>query len=310
VSYARRVPGAYFLGTAPAQTQEGDRTAQMFLRPVGPHYLASLGLAPVAGRDLSPLDRRNSPAVAVLNARLAQELFPGTSALGRTIFIGERRTAVEVVGVAPDALFDGPLHDPHPRYVFVPLQQAADGNFALLDISFFIRYQGTLDAIVPIVSKALAAAEPTLPIVSTSTMRARLEEVTILERQITTMLIAFAAASLLVAALGQYAAAMFNMRRRTRDFGVRMALGASSPQIRRSVAAEALLLTVPGLLIGFLLSAATATAARAALFGVTAVDPLTYLGVMVLLAATSLVASYVPAWRAGRVNVVDALRQE
>jgi predicted permease len=310
VSYARRVPGAYFLGTTPARSQGGDRTAQMFLRPVGPHYLASLGLAPVAGRDLSPLDRRNSPAAAVISARLAQELFPGTTALGRTILIGERLAAVEVVGVAPDALFDGPQHDPHPRYVFIPLQQAAEGDFALLDISFFIRYDGSLDAIVPAVTRRLAAAEPTLPIVSMSTMRSRLAEVTILERQITIMLIGFAATSLLVAALGQYAAAMFNMRRRTRDFGVRMALGASALQIRRSVIREALLLTVPGVLIGFLLSAAVATAARAALFGVRAVDPLTYLAVMVLLATTSIVASYVPAWRAGRVNVVDALRQE
>ncbi len=155
-----------------------------------------------------------------------------------------------MVGVAPDALFDGPVHDPHPRYVFVPLQQATEGGFALLDISFFIRYQGTLDAIVPIVSRAIAAAEPTLPIVSMLTMRSRLEEVTILERQITTMLIGFAATSLLVAALGQYAAAMFNMRRRTRDFGVRMALGASSHLIQRSVVREALMLTVPASRLG------------------------------------------------------------
>jgi predicted permease len=310
VSYARRVPGAYFLGTTPVRTQEGDRTSQMFLRPVGPHYLASLGLTPVAGRDLSPLDRRNSPAAAVINTRLAQELFPGTTALGRTVLIGDRRTAVEVVGVAPDALFDGPLHDPHPRYAFIPLQQSTEGGFALIDISFFIRYQGTLEAIAPIVSRALAVAEPTLPIVSMSTMQSRLNEVTILERQITAMLIGFAATSLIVAALGQYAAAMFNMRRRTRDFGVRMALGASSHLIQRSVVREAFLLTLPGLAIGFLLSALTATAARAVLFGVNAIDPITYLGVLALLAVTSLVASYVPAWRAGRVNVVDALRQE
>jgi predicted permease len=310
VSYSRRVPGAYFLGTTPAQTQEGDRTAQMFLRPVGPNYLASLGLTPVAGRDLSALDRRGSPRTAVINAQLAHELFPGASALGRTVLIGEQHTPVEIVGVAPNALFDGPVHDPNPRYVFVPLQQSAEGGFALLDISFFVRYEGSLDAMTPVVNRAVAATEPTLPIVSMSTMRSRLNEVTVLERQVTTMLIGFALTSLLVAALGQYAAAMFNMRRRTRDFGVRMALGASSEHIRRSVVQEAFLLTVPGLLIGFLLSAGTASAARAALFGVTAVDPLTYLGVMALLAATSFVASYLPAWRAGRVNVVDALRQE
>jgi ABC-type antimicrobial peptide transport system permease subunit len=134
--------------------------------------------------------------------------------------------------------------------------------------------------------------------------------VTILERQVTTMLVGFALTSLVIAALGQYAAAMFNMRRRTRDFGVRMALGASTHQIQRSVVREAFLLTVPGLVIGFVLSAGVASAARVALFGVTPIDPLTYAGVLLTLALTSLFASYLPAWRAGRVSVVDALRQE
>jgi predicted permease len=310
VSYSRRVPGAYFLGTTPVRTVDDTRTGRTFLRPVGPDYLGALGLEPIAGRDLSPLDRRGSPPIAVINATLASELFPGTSALGRTVLLGDNRTAVEVVGIAPNALFDGPVHDPNPRYVFVPLQQSPEGGFALLDIHFFTRFDGTLSAITPVVSRAIAEAESTLPIVSMSTMRARLDSVTILERQVTTMLVGFALTSLVIAALGQYAAAMFNMRRRTRDFGVRMALGASTHQIQRSVVREAFLLTLPGLLIGFVLSASVATAARAALFGVTPIDPLTYVGVLVTLAITSFVASYLPAWRAGRVSVVEALRQE
>jgi predicted permease len=310
VSYIRRPPGPYFLGTTEARTQDGDRTAPMFLRPVGPRYLGPLGLEPVAGRDLSPLDRRGAPAAAVINARLANELFPAGSPIGRTVLIGERQAPVEVVGVAPNALFDGPVHDPAPRYVFVPMQQTPEGNYALLDITFLIRYEGALDTITPVISRAIADADATLPIVSMSTMRSRLESVTILERQVTTMLVAFAMTSLVIAALGQYAAAMFNMRRRTRDFGVRLALGASARQIHRSVVREALGLAVPGLVVGFLLSVATATAAQAVLFGVTAVDPVTYGGVLFLLAITSLVASYLPAWRAGRVSVIDALRQE
>jgi putative ABC transport system permease protein len=217
---------------------------------------------------------------------------------------------MEVVGVAPEALYDGPVHDPKPRYVFVPLQQGAEGMFALLDITFFIRYEGTPEATIPLVGRVISDADATLPIVTMASLRSRLDGVTIIERQVTTLLIGFALISLAIAAIGQYAASMFNMRRRTRDIGVRVALGASTEQIRRSVVQEAFLLTVPGLVIGFLLSAATATAAKAVLFGVTAVDPLTYLGVLTLLAATSLVATCVPAWRAGRVNVVDALRQE
>jgi ABC-type antimicrobial peptide transport system permease subunit len=103
---------------------------------------------------------------------------------------------------------------------------------------------------------------------------------------------------------------MFNMRRRTRDFGVRLALGASATLIQRGVIGEALRLTLAGLAIGFALSVAAGSAARSVLFGVTPTDPVTYAGVFALLAVASMLAAYVPAWRAGRVNVVDALRQE
>jgi ABC-type antimicrobial peptide transport system permease subunit len=124
------------------------------------------------------------------------------------------------------------------------------------------------------------------------------------------MLVTFAIVSLLVAILGQYAMSAFNMRRRTREFGVRLALGASTRQVQRAVIFEALRTTAAGLLLGFVLSLAAGSAARRVLFGVTPTDPTTYFGVVVVLAMASVVASYVPAWRAGRVNVVEALRQE
>jgi len=141
-------------------------------------------------------------------------------------------------------------------------------------------------------------------------MDARLAIVAELETMIVKLLVCFAVLSLVIAALGHYAVAMFNMRRRTREFGVRMALGASSQRIQATVVGEALLHTVPGLIIGFVLSAAVAVGFKSLLFGVTPVDPITYVGVFALLAFTSIVASYVPARRASRVNVVDALRQE
>lgn len=128
--------------------------------------------------------------------------------------------------------------------------------------------------------------------------------------QIVQLLVCFAVLSLVIAALGHYAVAMFNMRRRTREFGVRMALGASSQRIQGAVVREALVHTIPGLVIGFVLSAAVAVSFKSLLFGVRPVDPITYAGVFVLLAVTSIVASYLPARRACRVNVVDALRQE
>lgn len=179
-----------------------------------------------------------------------------------------------------------------------------------MDPSFVIRHRGTVEAVTPLVGRAIAEVDAGLPIVSMATMKAQLETITELENMIMQLLVSFAGLSLVVASLGQYAVAMFNTRRRTRDFGVRLALGASSQRIQRDVLQEALALALPGLLIGFALSVATATALRAMLFGVTPVDPPTYAGVFVLLAVTSVAASYLPAWRAGRVNVVDALRND
>jgi ABC-type antimicrobial peptide transport system permease subunit len=224
------------------------------------------------------------------------------------LHVGTAREPVEVVGVAPNALFDGPSHDPRPRFVFLAEQQLTESASA--EPKFFVRYLGSLESVAPAVSKAVADVDGRVPIVAMGTMTSQLDTVTELERMVATLLMFFAAGSLAVAALGQYAITTFNMRRRTRDFGIRLALGASSQQVQRAVVQEAFQLTATGLLIGFALSAAAGAAFKRVLFGIAPTDPLTYTGVFTLLAAASVLASYLPAWRAGRVNVIDALRQE
>lgn len=306
-SYARRIPGATLLTATPIR-RDTQRAATAFVRQVGPDYLRALGLTVLTGRELATSDRRGATRVAMINQRLAMELFANEPPIGHPVFIGDGSDRVEIVGVIPDALFDGPSHDPHPRYLLVAEQQTPGSPTR--DPSFIIRHRGTIEAVTPVVSRAIGEVDAGLPIVSMSTMNARLAMVTELETQIVQLLVCFAVLSLVIAALGHYAVAMFNMRRRTREFGVRMALGASSQRIQAAVVREALVHTVPGLMIGFALSAAVAVSFKSLLFGVTPVDPITYIGVFVLLALTSVVASYLPARRASRVNVVDALRQE
>jgi putative ABC transport system permease protein len=309
VTYTRRVPGPYLLAGTPVSRNGRNESVSAMRRLVGPNYLSALGLTVVAGRDLNAGDRRGTTRVAVLSQRLATMLFPGQSPLGQTVQVGSKRQEeAEVIGIAPDALFDGPTHDPHPAFIFFAEQQLPDGP--TVRPTFFVRYQGALDAIAPQVGKVIAEVDSQLPIVEMRTMTAQLETVTVFERQIATMLLFFAGASLLVAALGQYAITAFNMRRRTRDFGVRLALGASAQQIKSGVLRDAFRLTIIGLAIGFALSVAVSLSFRSVLFGITPTDPATYVGVFVLLALACLVASYLPAWRAGRVNVVEALRQE
>jgi putative ABC transport system permease protein len=167
-----------------------------------------------------------------------------------------------------------------------------------------------VEAITPVVTRTIGEVDAGLPIVSVATMNTRLSLVTELETTIVKLLACFAVLSLVIAALGHYAVAMFNMRRRTREFGVRIALGASTRRIRASVIRDALLYTAPGLMFGLALSGAIAVSFQNLLFGVTPADPLTYGGVCLLLAFISVIASYLPARAASRVNVVEALRQE
>jgi predicted permease len=306
-TYAVRIPAPTFLAVTPIRREGAQGVAPAYVRRVGPDYLRTLGLTAAAGRDIHSSDDRGATRVAVISHRLAADLFPTGIVIGQPLFVGEREERVEVVGIAPDALYDGPTHDPYPRYLFVAEQQMPAPP---LDASFIIRHRGTVDAFTPIATRAVADADPSLPIVAMATMRARMASVTQLETMIMRLLLGFAAVSLLVASIGQYAVAMFNMRQRTRDFGVRLALGASARQIQTSVIRESFALTVPGLLIGLSLSVVLALSFQNLLFSVSPIDPPTYAAVFLILGATSLVASYLPARRASRVSVVEALRTE
>jgi predicted permease len=308
VSYSRRIPGAYWLNTEPVWQAGRTEPVQSMVRPVGPDYLSALALTTISGRGITTADRRGGPRVAVVNQHLATTLWPAQSPIGQTLAIGRDRDVVEVVGVAPNALFDGPVRDPRPHYVLVAEQQV-NGD-TITDPKFYVRYRGALEAVTPAITKAVAAVDRDMPIVLMATMNSRLDEVLALERTVSRMLVFFAFLSLVVAILGQYAMTAFNMRRRVRDVGVRLALGASAAQVQRAVFVETLRTTALGLLLGFGLSLVAGLAARRMLFGVTPTDPPTYVGVVAVLASASLLASYLPAWRAGRVNVVEALRQE
>jgi predicted permease len=305
-TYVRRVPGAYLNVGVPIQRPDAPPISAI-RRPVGPGYLGVLGLTPLAGRDILASDRRGGPRIAVVNEHLAQALWPGLSAIGRTLTVGESEPA-EIVGVAPNAFFDGPSHDPHPRYVFVAEQQS-DGD-PPIDPSLMIRYRGSLAEAVGAAGEAIGDVDATVPIVASETMANRLALVTELERTVSGMLAAFAVLSLVVASIGLYAIAAFNMRRRTRDFGIRLALGATPRQVRAAVVQEGVRLAGLGLVLGCAVSAGVAAAIGGSWLGVTPTDPPTYSGVVLVLAATSLLASAVPAWHAARVDVVDALRQE
>lgn len=305
-SYARRIPAATMMASTGIRRDAAHATTG-FVRQVGPDYLRVLGLRVIAGRELTANERRGGTRLAMINQQLAADLFGNEPPIGHQLTISDREQ-VEIVGVVTDALFDGPNRDPQPRYLFLAEQQMPGAPPT--DPHFFIRHRGTLEAITPLVTRAIGEVDAGAPIVAMSTMTARLALVFELEALIVRLLAGFAVISLVIAAFGHYAVAMFNMRRRTREFGVRMALGASTGRIQAAVVRESTMHAIVGVVIGLAMSAALAIGLRSILFGVTPIDPITYVSVVALLAVTSVVASYLPARRASRVNVVDALRHE
>jgi len=306
VTYAR-TPPKEFWGTEQVRIAGAAQPVAAEVNSIGPDYLRVLGVAPRLGRELTVEDRTRTATTAVINANLAAALWPGETAIGRTILMGARRDPVEIVGVAPNVFFSGFRRDDRPYFLFVPMRTDPRTT---TNMTFYVRYTGTLDTVAPGIGRALADVDSRAPIVYMRTMETQLEGITSVVRILTTMLTLFAAGSLLIATLGQYAVLAFTMKRRTRDFGVRMALGASAGQILGAVIAEGLRLTIAGLAVGCGLGLLAGRALRGILFGVTPADPPTYAAVVVLLGAASLVACYLPAWRASRVNPMVALRQE
>jgi predicted permease len=274
---------------------------------VGPDYLRTLGIAPIAGREFVEQDGARSNPVVLINQNLAEALWPGRSPLGEMLIVGANRKPAEVVGVIPNAFYTGIRTEARPNmYLLSQHQQPPGPGHAHL----YIQYTGTLDAMAPAITRALRDWDAQVPIVYLRSMETQLASITWPMRMVSTLLMLFAIGSLIIAAIGQYAVMAFNMRRRTRDFGVRIAMGASAGQVLTGVLAEGARLTIAGLAIGFVLSFATSAAFRSLLTGVTPSDAPTYVGVFTLLAIMSLLACYLPARRASRINPVDALRQE
>jgi hypothetical protein len=308
VSYARLVP------TMPDKlwpdrlvTIQGSTASERaWVNNVGPEFLGVLGIRPIAGTELS---RRSSrlETVAMINRDLADALWPRQSAIGRTLLLGNDRQSVTVAAVVPNALFSGYGNREHPAYVLLPYasSEASSGQ-----VNLYIRYQGSLDLLASEVRRAVREVDERVPIVYLRLLETELSAATWPIRFINVLLTLFAGGALLIAAAGQYAVIAFDVRRRTRELGVRMALGATSRDIVGSVIRHGAMWSALGLTFGFMLSVLVGRALRSVLFGITPTDVPTFLGVLGVLLCASMFACYIPARRASRIDPMIALRQD
>ena len=306
VSYARRPLQSYW----PSEhIQSGSDSLPITAErdEVGPGFLRAMGVTPRLGDDFDAQTGRQGLRAAVINERLAAALWPGQPAVGRTLQLTGASPPVAIIGVAPNGFYNGYQRETDPNFVFV---SAAGASSSAQETTLYIRYAGRREGIVPAISQTLRDVDDRVPIVYLRSMDDQLAGLTWPVQALAVLIAVFALGSTVIATVGQYAAMVFTMRRRIRDFGVRMALGASSQEIVASALREGLHLTAAGLVIGGALSLVAATGLRSLLFGVAPTDPRTYVGVVVLLGVASLIACYLPAYRAGHIDPMRALRED
>jgi putative ABC transport system permease protein len=274
--------------------------------PVSPEYFQTLGIPLIRGRALSDRDREGQPRVVVVNEAAARRLWPGEDPIGKRLRLTDiyDGNGAEVVGVVADV-----------RYRAVETAMAPDAYLALAQATLpngfvFIRTRNDAVATSTAIRTVLRRLDPGLPVVNVKTMGNRFGEATWRTRVSADLLTLFAALALLLAAIGLYGVMAQGVAQRTREIGVRMALGADRGSIFRLVMTRAVIICGVGMVVGIGLSMLSTPWLETLLYQVQANDPRTIGVVAILLIAVSLLASYVPARRATRVDPLTSLRVE
>jgi predicted permease len=289
-------------GQSARKTDEGISTG---FNVVGPNYFKTMETPLVRGRDFADTDRKGAPGVVALNETLAKMLWPGEDALGKRVSVtGPEGPFLEVIAVARDGKYRSLGEAPHP-YIYQPLLQSYDPKMTLV-----VRTRGESQSVVAAVRAQIRALDANLPIADIKTLRAQLDLSLFPSRVAAWTLGGFGVLALLLAAIGIYGVVSYSVAQRTREIGVRMALGAKERDVLRLVLGEGTLVIAVGLGLGLLLAVASTRVLAGFLYGVGATDPVTFTGVPLLLAFIALVASYVPAHRATKVDPLVALRCE
>jgi putative ABC transport system permease protein len=293
--------GAHFEG-GPA---EPATSHSVFRYAVSEQYLETMGIPLRAGRALDERDRAGAPLVALISESLARSRFPSASALGQRVRVGPG-PPYTIVGVVGDVKQMSLALD-QADAVYIPAAQWPVGDASM---SLVVRGPGDVASLTPEIRRAIWSVDRDQPILRVATLE-RLLAASAAERRFALILFeAFALAALVLAAAGIYGVLSGSVAERTREIGVRAALGASRRSILALVLRSGLGLTGLGLLIGLAGAVLATRGIEAMLFGVTRLDPVTYFGVLVLLAGVALLACWIPARRAMGVDPATTLRSE
>jgi putative ABC transport system permease protein len=297
-------------------------------RAVTPGYFAAMRLPILRGRDIAETDGPNAPGVVVINERFAEVLWPGEDALGRRIMLDDEHW-LTVVGIVKNAVrsdwseppyeesyisaFQSPelMRSPHTMAAYLTfVVRAAREQVVRPAREQGVRTDGDPAALAPSLKAAIRSVDPTLPISAVVTMREVVNAATARARFQTLLLAVFAAAAALLSAIGIYGVMSYAVSKRTREIGVRMALGADPRSVLRLVVGQGMAVAFAGAGLGLIGAFLLTRLMASLLYGVRPGDPLTFAAVAAALLAVALAASWIPARRAARIDPMRALRAE
>ncbi|HEX5004469.1 MAG TPA: ABC transporter permease [Gemmatimonadales bacterium] len=272
---------------------------------VGPDYFATVGIPILAGREFTRADALGAPRVAVVNQAFARKFKLGANPVGRRMDDGNDSLDIEIVGLAQDAKYSEVKADVPPLF-FTPYMQDERLGWA----SFYVKTSGDPRAMLPVVSRVVKGLDENLPVEDLATMPDQIRENVFLDRFVTLFSTTFALLATLLAAIGLYGVLAFTVTQRTREFGVRMALGADPARVRALVLWQVGKMTLVGGSIGLVAAFFIGRVAQSLLFQLDGGDPGVLLMALGVLAVVALAAGLVPALRASRLDPVRALRYE
>ncbi len=275
---------------------------------IGAGYFTTMRIPLLAGREFTDRDTADAPKVAIVSERIVRECFPGgpAEALGRRVRIGDRGDWLTVVGVVADIRQRGLDRGLQPM-IYVPFQQERGGFIRFVS---FVARTATPASVVEGVRAEIRRAAPDLPIVGTVTMDEAVAASVAPPRFRMLLLVLFATTATLIATCGIYGLMAYAVTQRRREIGVRMALGADRREVLRLVLTRALRIVVAGVIVGLAGAVAVTRVLQTFLFGVTPTDPIAFTTVTLLLTAVGLMAAWLPARRATRIDPCAALRAE
>ncbi len=282
-----------------------DVDANSRFNEVGADYFHVIGMPMVAGRDFTASDVAGGPKVAVVNEAFARKFHLGRDAVGKRMSMGGNDLDMEIVGLVKDAAYSD-VKDSVPPVFFIPWRQ----DTARGALTFYVRSKGNPEQTLRAIPGVVKKLDPSLPVEDLKTLKQQVKENVFLDRMISTLSAAFAVLATLLAAVGLYGVLAYSVTQRTREIGVRMALGADGRRVRGMVLRQVAVMTTVGGVLGLGGSIALGRGAQSLLYQLKGWDPLVMASAAVVLSLVALAAGYIPALRASRTDPMNALRYE